>query len=103
MPESEGGHGGATWPEAVAVGRGPGGGRDSPPGLPTARGRVRWLRVGSAAVLLAALAAVGWWLAPRWAPAAGSPLVGTWRVESATPVFPARPELVVEFDLLADG
>jgi hypothetical protein len=53
--------------------------------------------------LLAALAAVGWWLTSRWATAARSPLVGTWRIESATPVFPARPELVVEFDLLADG
>jgi hypothetical protein len=33
--------------------------------------------------------------------AARRPFVGTWRLES--PVFPARPELAVEVDLMPDG
>jgi hypothetical protein len=43
----------------------------------------------------------GWWFVFKPWFDKRRPFVGTWRLES--PVFPARPELVVEVDIMLDG
>ncbi len=58
----------------------------------------------SGVLLLVVMWGICWWyfvLKPRYDER--RPFVGTWRLESPSPTFPARPELVVEMDLRFDG
>jgi hypothetical protein len=55
-------------------------------------------------LLLVGLAGSWWWLfILKPVVDERRPFVGTWRLESPSPGFPARPELVVERDLMLDG
>jgi hypothetical protein len=51
--------------------------------------------------LLMATGFCAWWLVRTRLSDEERPFVGTWRLES--PVFPVRPELIVELDLMPDG
>jgi hypothetical protein len=68
------------------------------------RRRVWRLSVGLTGLLLVATVGFCWWwfiLKPGFDDR--RPLVGTWRLESPSPMYAARPELVAEMDLLLDG
>src|SRR5438094_840852 len=69
------------------------------------RWRPRRIWIGLICVLLlVAMIGSGWWwfiLKPVFDQR--RPLVGTWRLVSPSPTFPARPELIVEKDLWFDG
>src|SRR5262245_49488029 len=68
------------------------------------RRRSPWLRLGLTGLLLAATVGFCWWwfiLKPVFDQR--RPFVGTWRLESPSPMYAARPELVAEMDLLVDG
>jgi hypothetical protein len=68
----------------------------------TPRRRAWWLWLGLGVLLLVVMwASFWWWFVLKPAYDERRPFVGTWRMES--PVFPARPELVVEVDLMIDG
>ena len=62
------------------------------------------LRLGLTGLLLVATVGFCWWwfiLKPVFDQR--QPFVGTWRLESPSPMYAARPELVAEMDLLLDG
>jgi hypothetical protein len=68
---------------------------------PRRRARRLWLGL-TGALLLLVLVGFGWcWFVLTPLLDERRPFVGTWRLE--WPVFPARPELVVEIDIMLDG
>jgi hypothetical protein len=70
---------------------------------PRRRARRFWLGLTSL-LLVAATAGFCWWwfiLNPLFD--VRRPFVGTWRLESPSPMYPARPELVAEMELGLDG
>jgi hypothetical protein len=62
-----------------------------------------WLGVTCVLILIAMPAFSWWWFVLKPLLDERQPFVGTWRLESPSPTFPARPELVVEKDLWLDG
>jgi hypothetical protein len=67
------------------------------------RSRRLWLVLAGVLLLVVIWGSCWWWFVLKPVYDERRPFVGTWRLESPSPTFPARPELVNEMDLMFDG
>jgi hypothetical protein len=67
------------------------------------RSRRLWLGLIGVFLVIAGYGLCWWWFVLKPLFDERRPFVGTWRLVSPSPTFPARPELVVEKDLRFDG